>query len=677
MVRLLGTICLYLAAVHAAAALTVTTAVDRDTVRPGESIVVTYTVDGQVPDPDFSPLEKEFTIVERSRSRNVTVAGGETGIELAWKLVLEPAAGGALTLPPVRFGDQLSEARTVNVAQATPAKQANDDLRIEYSLDDPTPYVNQQLVLTVKVRAAGSIDELAVSTPQVVHGQARIDRLGGSRQYETVRGSRRYEVREQRYTVVPGAAGMLRLSPVRIEGRVNGAEISRRSEPLVVEVLKAVASGAGKDEAVAPEDLFLEVEVDKRAAYVQEQVQYMVRVYRAVAIENASLSKPTVRGGEAIVERLGDDRRYQAQRDGHRYAVTERRFAVFPQASGTLVIEPVRLSASVALPSAGGGSGSFWRQPLTRSMRVESEPRTLTVKAPPPGAPSPWLPAQRITLEEDWPERDTIELGTPITRRITLTAEALMASQLPDLDVPLPDGVKSYPERPRRATTGGGRAPGFTGELEQTLAIIPARAGVLTLPALELEWWNTAMDRRETVSLPARTIEVTGSPSLPPAADTPARTTEAAPSPASRPGWWVAAGLALVWLATLALWWRDRRRLSAGPPAGTDVGASRRRAERRLRPACRAGDAAAARDALLDWARACWPDAPPRSLGALAAMTGGALASEIAALQRALYAPDADAWRGNELYDAVTAFRPGPAARQRASAPALRPLYEH
>lgn len=660
-------------------ALTVSTTVDRDTVRQGESVVVAYTADEQVPEPDFSPIKADFEILHRGQNRSITVSSGQATVENTWRLVLRPRRGGELSLPAIQFGSQRSTPRTITVAAGTADAGQDGDVRIEYRVDDRTPYVSQPVVVTVTVRTPEAVEELVVSEPEVVEGAGRIETLGNARQYESGRDNRSYQVHEQRYTLVPDAAGMLRLSPVEVHGRLDGASMIERSAPVELEVLRARASSSGQDDDMAPDDLFLEVEVDKQAPYIQEQVILTVRVLRAIAIENASLSTPAVSEGDAVIERIGRDRRYQASRGDRYYAVTERRYALFPQTSGPLTIEPIRLSASVPLPSSSGGTTGLWNRPLTRSVRIESEPRNLSVKAPPADAPDPWLPARQMTLEEEWPETDIIEVGTPITRRITLRAEALMASQLPELEVPLPDAVKNYPERPRRETIDG--ELGLDGRLEQALAIIPSRAGALTVPELELEWWNTAKDRKETLRLPARTLQVAAGPALPPGQDagSPAGPGSSGGGTTSYPrlAWWLSLGLGLAWLATLALWWRDRRRTDASG-AGVPVRAGtvpRRRAETRLRRACRAGDTRAARDAMLAWGEACWPDRPPRSLGSLARTVDDKVGAELAALQEALYAPQATAWQGDGLYRAVVSFDPAP-DKERRGGHALKPLYE-
>jgi len=456
---------------------------------------------------------------------------------------------------------------------------------------------------------------------------------------------------------------------------VGGSPIHERSGPLDLEVLDATASEPA-DEAgeLEASDLFMEIDVDKQSPYVQEQVLYTVRLFRAIALENATMSAPAVSGGDAVIDRIGGDRRYQTTRDNRRYAVTERRFVLFPQTSGALRIEPVRLHASVALPWGGNTTG-FWSRPLSKAVRRQSEAYDLTVKPPPADAAPPWLPAALVTLEEAWSGTDEIKVGTPITRRVVLSANELLASQLPELDIPVPDSVKSYPESPQRQNDVGEH--GVTGRLEQAIALIPTQPGPVAVPAFEMKWWNTTTDSTETLRLPARTLQVQAVPASPPP-DEPQQAAEvrSAPATVSNWAWWVSAALAIAWLATLVLWWRDRRAPSEPSTPGSDAAESRRRAERQLKRACQAGDSGAARDALLAWGRACWPDRPPRSLGAIGSATNDEIAAQISVLRRALYAPGANEWRGDGLYRSVASFKPDPSHGRRGRG-GLKPLYQH
>lgn len=98
-------------------------------------------------------------------------------------------------------------------------------------------------------------------------------------------------------------------------------------------------------------------------------------------------------------------------------------------------------------------------------------------------------------------------------------------------------------------------------------------------------------------------------------------------------------------------------------------------ARRRLRSACLTNDARAARQALLDWAAHAWRVSPPRRISALGARLGDdGFSRALAALDHALYAPGAQAWRGRDLWRrARGSLKPPP--RKVAAVGALPPLY--
>jgi len=656
---------------QAATAVNVTTHVDRNSVQSGQPVVVTWEVDEPVPAPDFSPLLDDFDIVDRSESRSVSVSGGKPSYRLAWTLTLLPRREGALRLPPVDFGGRLSEPHTITVNPPLSASGDDGGLRVEVEVDDATPYANQQVLVTVQAFAGPEVEDLSLDAPRVIQGRGSIDRLGGARQYESVRGGRPTLVREQRYTLVPAAAGELVLSGVMARGRQDGEVVDGGSAPLRLEVLSA----AGSDAAPDPDELFMEVAVDEQAPWVQEQVLYTVRLFHSVVLENARLDGPRVSGGDAVIERAGRDRGYQETRDGRRYSVVERRFAIFPQSSGRLTIEPMVLKAEVPLPAADSGNDRFWNRPLTQSIERRSAPVALAVEPKPDHAPGPWLPARNLTLQEEWPEPGPVEIGAPVTRRVTLTAQGLLASQLPEPALPVPDAVRAYPERPAR--DGATDRDGAVARLTQSVALIPSQSGSVTIPAYQLQWWDTDDDELRTLELPERVIEVS-------AASQPAPADQAAPPPAPDGGtaptgmpWrWIAAGVAIAWLATLVFWALERKRRRGGHTAVPEspVPVDRRAAGRRLRQACRRGDPEAARDAVLEWDRARRRPGPLRSLDVTAAACRPAAAAQIGALQRALYARDGGTWDGEALYRALMAEADAEADR----APGvLKPLYDH
>ncbi len=139
--------------------------------------------------------------------------------------------------------------------------------------------------------------------------------------------------------------------------------------------------------------------------------------------------------------------------------------------------------------------------------------------------------------------------------------------------------------------------------------------------------------------------------------------------------------LGLLWLATLAAWWRGRRAGSrpapnnaipnnAAPNGATPANAARKA----FRQACRDSAAAAARRHLLAWARAAWPSDPPTGLNALARrLDDAALSALLRDLDRACYA--GGEWRGEALAEALQTLPGGEREGAAQPASALAPLY--
>jgi hypothetical protein len=189
---------------------------------------------------------------------------------------------------------------------------------------------------------------------------------------------------------------------------------------------------------------------------------------------------------------------------------------------------------------------------------------------------------------------------------------------------------------------------------------------------MEIAWWSTEDDRRETLSIPARRIQVVAAPAgTAPAAPVPAAapvTTESppaetqprltAPAGSAHPDRfaWLSLFLGVGWLASLLAWWRSSRRtarpdVEASPTAPT---LSARAALRRVRQAYQNRDATAASQALLEWGRTRWPDDPPTNLGEMARRGGPDLACSIEALSRARYAREGlENWHQEPVWQAL------------------------
>ncbi len=383
-----------------------------------------------------------------------------------------------------------------------------------------------------------------------------------------------------------------------------------RSEPTWVEVDTAGVAVAGADQGddqVASDAVLMEVDAEPGTPYVRSRVRYRVRVLARVPLRDATLSEPMAEG--ARVRRLGQDRRFDTRRNGRDYRVIERLYVVVPRRAGSLVIHGPTLRAAVplrAIADRGLDDGL-----LTRRALVERtpEPLALTVRPPPEGASRPWLPAESLSISEEWePEPEQALAGEPLLRRVSVEAFGVGLGGVALPDVPSVEGLRIYtePVRSEELVVGEDLAV----RVEQAQTLVPTKDGLVRVPELIIPWWSLGMDEQRLARLPSRDLLVGSSSRTPDAAatDEAMRRRFLERATADPWGWgWLLLSLAIILLVTLAVLIRERRR--RGPrqgragralvaePTASDCGA-------RFRRACERNDPTAARAALGAWARA-------------------------------------------------------------------------
>ena len=428
-------------------------------------------------------------------------------------------------------------------------------------------------------------------------------------------------------------------------------------------------------------DVFIVSEVDQPEAYVQSQVLYRIKVYRAVQVRQPTLRPLSITGAEALTETAGEERSYEAILGGRAYQVNEQVLAIYPQESGEISIAPARFEARVLRNGRITGRKVF-----------DSDAHTITVKPTPPPPPAypdaAWLPARDLTLEEEWSrDLERIDAGEPLTRRITVAALGQLETQIPALEPPTIDGMNVYADKPelsRRYEAGGIR-----GVRKDQYALIGVRGGAVEVPELVVPWWDIEAGEWREARLPARTINVRATEALMPApevevADVAADNTvvTAADTPAATPvnrGFWKPAAqlLGLAWLLTLLMWWlsssrgKRRTRVAEPPP----IYKQQAKFVKAARKAATAGDAAAVKSALVEWGRLEWPDDAPRSVGEFSERVAEPLAGCLRELSMASYgAADTD-WDGAALSQALRKITPRTdASPTSATADPLPPL---
>ena len=409
-------------------------------------------------------------------------------------------------------------------------------------------------------------------------------------------------------------------------------------------------------------DVFVTAEVDLAETYVQAQILYRIKVYRAVPTRQPALKEPSFSGAEVLIELAGEEKTYEAVLNGRAYNVVERVIALYPQESGEIVISPTRFEARVLRDGRITGRKVFESEAHTI--------RVLPIPAPPADFPNAaWLPAREVRLNETWSrDPNELEAGEPVTRSLLLSALGQLETQVPAVEAPDVPGLNVYADKPELSRSV--EPEGIRGERRDQYAIIATRGGDIELPAVEIPWWDITTGEWRVASLPARTLKVAAEPVPvvvePEPAPAVEAAEEAAPAAAVPPGdaFWQRSTelLAVLWILTLAAWyWSSKAGARRAPrraaePEAPPVQRQQARLLKDARKAAVEGDTAAVRRLLLEWARLQWPEGPPRSIGSLAERVSEPLAAELLRLSGASYGPRETQWDGAALARSLKSF---------------------
>lgn len=452
--------------------------------------------------------------------------------------------------------------------------------------------------------------------------------------------------------IAPRREGALVIPPLQV-----GAK-NTRAIPVVVSAANPVAPG---DATVV-----FEAEIDRTSVFVQGQILLTLRLQQAVNLDSRSISELEL--DNAFVIPL-EQSSFQRTIDGRNWLVHEVRYAIFPEQSGTLHIPAQSFSAR-----EGQVRRSFSRG--GKLIRRQSQPLSINV-LPKPASYSggTWLPARNIEIEESWSKSpQQLKVGESVTRTIVVRGEGLQGAQLPPLPTPTADGAKFYPDQP--SINDAEISTGLLGSRKDSVAIVPTRAGSLTLPEIRIAWWDTQAKTLRYASLSAREVQVgaaqTDTSNIPP--PEPSQTDPASATvnpPSGDESGWLWRLLAFVstagWIATVVYIFVSQRTRPLPTTTGAAPNVSERKTFNQLLAVCAANSAAATRAALLNWVNTLGTETALVSLQQVSDwFADDALSNEIQRLDSALFSGNGSEaqcqgsgtpWHGGDLATTLKRLR--------------------
>lgn len=311
----------------------------------GQAVTLNVETDAVSATPDLTPLMRDFEVEGQSDSRSVRMVNGRMSASTTFSLTLRPRRAGTLAIPALQVGNERTAPLTLEVGATATARAASNGLVfVETEVDDPNPYVQQSVGVTVR---------LYYATP-LVSGQLDLDPPDGAllqRVGEIVQSSReidgrRYSTAERRFLLVPERSGALILPGARFEGRGaggwmddllggNSRQVNITGAPRTLQVRPQPAG--------APQPWLPVRDLRTRYTAVPQQLRageagtltIETTVVGATQAQLPELPTPSIPGAQVFAEPPQFDERFVG---GTPQVTLTRRYSVVPSQAGRLMV---------------------------------------------------------------------------------------------------------------------------------------------------------------------------------------------------------------------------------------------------------------------------------------------------------------------------------------------------
>lgn len=196
-------------------ATNITVSLDRSPVSIDETFQIIFTAsESPDADPDFSPLEQDFTIQNQSQSSRTEFVNGKLNRLIQWAVTVIANDSGNLIIPVIKFGSDSSPALKINVSPSSSANKTSrdDDLFLEVSANTEKPFIQSQVLYTVKLFRRVDLAKANLSEPEL--NDAVIEKLADDTNYTTQVSGVTYVVIERKYAIFPQKSGAATIKPL-------------------------------------------------------------------------------------------------------------------------------------------------------------------------------------------------------------------------------------------------------------------------------------------------------------------------------------------------------------------------------------------------------------------------------------------------------------------------------
>lgn len=227
--------------------------VDRNPITENDSVRLTLTANNYDNDlnPDLTAVRELFDVLSTSQSNQMSYINGRMNSSKQLHIILAPKQAGSLVIPSIKVGQLQSDPIVLQVVAAGSQSQSGGvaDITLEADVDTSTPYLQQQVILTVRLTHAVDLAEGTLPNPEV--DGAEVYKLGDDKGFQTIQNGRRIGVIERRYALLPQQSGKITVPSILFRGQTQGRggfgglfntpfnqgrQLQARSKPITLEV---------------------------------------------------------------------------------------------------------------------------------------------------------------------------------------------------------------------------------------------------------------------------------------------------------------------------------------------------------------------------------------------------------------------------------------------------------
>ena len=260
------------------------------------------------------------------------------------------------------------------------------------------------------------------------------------------------------------------------------------------------------------DEIYIKVNVDKKSAYIGEQITATYKIYTRVDIVSNNVKKlPALNGfWSQDIDNKGQAQLVRENIDGVQYFVAElKKTILFPQRAGTLEIDPLEMDMVLRLRSNSRSRNifdQFFGGYQDVAYTVKSKPVKIEVKAlPEKNKPESFSGAVGKYQLESKINKTNLKANEAITLSYTLSGKGnikLVEAPKPEF----PSDIESYD--PKVKDNINVSASGVTGSRTFEYLLIPRHQGIYTIKGLNFSYYDPATGKYENLRTEDHVIEV-------------------------------------------------------------------------------------------------------------------------------------------------------------------------